>query len=76
MNKILKYCLIFGIPIIFIIMFFFIPVITIMVPDRLIYGDYFCYTSNGSCLSTAGHSTEIDLTIFQYLKVNNNLPIR
>ena len=48
--------------------FFFIPIKTQWVEDKYIYGGYFCYTKDGSCIYTGGHKTLEFLTAFELLK--------
>ena len=47
---------------------FTVPVEEKFVNDDYIYGGYFCHTFDGSCVSTSGHSTMEELTLFEKWK--------
>lgn len=47
-----------------------IPIKEVWLDDSVIYGDYFCYTYDGSCVSTGGHATAETLTIYELIKYN------
>lgn len=47
---------------------FTIPIKKVFLDDSVIYGDYFCFTFDGSCVSTEGHATSETLTIYELVK--------
>jgi len=53
---------------ILIIFSFIVPIKEVWLSDEVIYGDYFCYTPDNSCISTEGQYTQEKLTFYELIK--------
>ena len=53
-----------------ILVVFTVPIKKVLLSDSVIYGDYFCLTYDGSCISTKGHATAETLTVYKLIKYN------